>query len=113
MPRSQYKKDVVDGAYSDTSLSPLDDMFDADKADHSDTDPSELDDKPDIDGLNDFLGDIDLKDQHNLFQGNAYPPEFYRQAIENFTADQFDGNAENYEDSTKAYLDTVEGQWQW
>jgi hypothetical protein len=43
--------------------------------------------------------------------GNTYPPEHYRQAIENFNVSEFD--SEDYRLGTTRLVNGVEEEWFW
>jgi hypothetical protein len=83
------------------------DVFDIVKDESgSDTDATSIDD-PDIDNA-DVDDKADVEDQIALFGGNVHPPEYYRQAVEEFNESAFD--CEDYRPRTTSLLDAVKEQ---
>jgi hypothetical protein len=105
MPRLKHTIDVEDD--SDSSFFPHDsDLFDsADEDEDSGTEATdiELSDKPD-----DEDEDGAAEKQAALFDGNAHPPEYYRQGIEEFDEDDLD---DGYAPGTREQLDSLEDEW--
>jgi hypothetical protein len=58
---------------------------------------------------NGFKGDIDIKNQIQLFDGNVYPLEYYRQGLEEFNENNFD--SEDYNNRPTMLLDSIEDDW--
>jgi hypothetical protein len=85
----------------------IDEVFDVDGADGGyDTDITEPDPAETEDPA-----ELDVEDQLRLFDGNAYPPEYYRQAVLSFNAAEYEH--QDYAPSTATYLDGIEEQWTW
>lgn len=84
------------------------DLFDIAEDDcGSDTDATSIEDL-DI-GDAEVDDEADVEDQIALFSGNVHPPEYYRQAVEEFNESTFD--CEDYSPGTTSLLDAVEEQW--
>lgn len=84
-----------------------DDVFD-EASSNLETEGSDLDDSSSDCSLN-GLG-VDLDDQAQLFDGNARPPEYYLQAIENFNDEDYD--MQDYSDNTLRSMDGINEGWQ-
>jgi hypothetical protein len=92
----------------DSSPEDDNDLFNVDDNEcDSDTDATNIEDL-DI-GDVDVDAEIDVEDQSALFGGNVHPPEYYRQAVEEFNESAFD--YEDYNPGTNSLLDAVEEQW--
>lgn len=113
MPRSSFTPTV---SYdSDASYSPedddasSDDLFDHDAADKSDP-GTEATEVGDIQSPSEDCGsDVDTEDQAQLFGGNAYSPEYYRQAVEHFNVSAYE--TQDYSDGSKLLQDACKENW--
>jgi hypothetical protein len=106
----QHQQILADPDDSDASVSPEDyEVFDGDEFEYdSDTDATSVED---FDFEDDLDAEIDLEDQIQLFGGNAHPPEYYRQAVEEFNASAL--RSGGYSEGSKKLLDAAEQQWYW
>jgi hypothetical protein len=116
-PTMARRKRIFDDADdSDTSYSPEDDdVFDRDDEDDifdRDEDINQDSDlETDITDPNDLgVNDVDVDDQLLLFDGNAHPPEYYRNGIENFN--EVDIENGDYAPGTEKLLDAIQGAWE-
>jgi hypothetical protein len=98
-----------DASYSPETEDVGDDIFDPEGSDlsGSDREPTEVDDE--ALGDNDGTTDIDVDDQIQLFGGNVHPPEYYRQAVENFNEEDYE--KQDYSDGSLVLLNACEAQW--
>lgn len=106
-PTMARRKRVFDDADdSDTSYSPEDDdIFDRDEDINQDSDL-----ETDITDPNDLgVNDVDVDDQLLLFDGNAHPPQYYRNGIENFN--EVDIENGDYVPGTEKLLDAIQEAW--
>lgn len=102
------RRHLVDDGSNDSSGEDENDLFDVkDNTNSPDTDMTSIEDL-DVSDV-DVDNNIDIEDQIALFVGNVYPPEYYRQAVEEFNKSTFD--SEDYSLGTNVLLDTVEEQW--
>lgn len=104
MPRLKHTIDVEDD--SDSSFFPHDsnllDSADEDEDSGTEATDIELSNNPD-----DKDEDGAAEKQAALFDGNAHPPEYYRQGIEEFDEDDLDNG---YAPATREQLDSLEDE---
>lgn len=103
---SSNSPDDSDASFVQESDDDFSDIVD-EPSDH-DTELTDVDDlsthKPD-----DLEADVDLEDQVQLFEGNLHPPEHYRQALEEFNEEAYEG--QDYSPGTILLLDATEERW--
>ena len=99
---------VIDDSDDQSADGDGSDLFDIAEDDcGSDTDATSIEDLDISDAEVD--DEADVKDQIALFGGNVHPPEYYRQAVEEFNESTFD--CEDYSPGTTSLLDAVKEQW--
>lgn len=104
MPRLKHTTAMNDD--SDSSFS----LHDGDSANEDEESGSDTE-MPDMelsDNTSDKDDDEGAEKQGVLFDGNAHPPEYYRQGIETFNEDDLD---DGYASGTRAQLDSLEDDW--
>lgn len=96
-----------DASYSPTDEHDSDDLFDGNISDQTETEASDVEDL----GLDGDTGcvDVDVEDQIQLFSGNVHPPEYYRQAVEEFLDSAYE--TQDYNTGSLLLLDACEEQW--
>ncbi|KAI9146617.1 C2H2 finger domain-containing protein [Paramyrothecium foliicola] len=101
--------DIQDASDSDASscLSDADGVFDSNELEYSDVETIDTD-VEDTETLR--KPNIDADDELGLFDGNLYPPEYYRQGIKEFNESALD--EEDYSPGSRVLLDDIEHQWQ-
>ena len=112
MPRTLFPSPISydsDASYSPDDDDASSDLFDHDEADKSDPETAATD----VDELRsrseDCNSDVDTEDQAQLFEGNAYPPEYYRQAVEHFNVSAYE--TQDYSDGSKLLQDACKENW--
>ena len=97
MARSRYKPDDSDD-YSDGS-DYSDDVSLSNEADNTSS-------KTSLTDINDFSDDVDIEDQVQLFEGNAYSREYYLRGLKEFNKVAFDDK--DYSLGNTILLDIIE-----
>lgn len=102
------KPDIDDASYAESVQD--ESLFDVDDDEQSCA-GSDIDDPCDYGNPRDYCEDkdVDPDDIAQLFDGDLYPPEYWRKAVEEFNESQFDG--EDYAPGSTALLDGIDDQW--